>query len=427
MNMRPGSPRLAQCSGLLTALLFASGAHAQAAGDESQRLDAMRKQLDDQTARLEALKRDLAAQEAKLVEMRRQMGLEKVRGAGTAAGAKPSGGEQVAQAPAPKPVGQAPETSEQPRPQVAPIFEQPGVLTPKGKYVLEPSLQYSYSSNNRVALVGYTVIPALVVGLIDVREVKRNTFTAAITGRLGITNRFEIEGKIPYVYRNDDSVSREILSGASQDRVFNTTGNGIGDVEFTGRYQLNEGGVDKPFYVGGLRFKTRTGKDQFDIPISDAVPGARQGLLTELPRGSGFYTLQPSLTALFPSDPAVLFGSVSYQYNFKRDNVIQKTTNLGDQNIGKVEPGGVFGFNVGMGLALNERTSFSLGYDHQSVGKTKIAGQYPADAVRVQLGTLLLGYSYRLDDRHTLNFSLGAGLTRDTPDITLTLRMPTSF
>jgi hypothetical protein len=45
----------------------------------------------------------------------------------------------------------------------------------------------------------------------------------------------------------------------------------------------------------------------------------------------------------------------------------------------------------------------------------------------VQLGTLLLGYSYRLDSRRTLAVSLGAGLTRDTPDVTLTVRVPTSF
>ena len=49
------------------------------------------------------------------------------------------------------------------------------------------------------------------------------------------------------------------------------------------------------------------------------------------------------------------------------------------------------------------------------------------DAVRVQLGTLLLGYSYRLSERRNLNVAIGAGLTRDTPDVTLTVRMPITF
>ena len=48
-------------------------------------------------------------------------------------------------------------------------------------------------------------------------------------------------------------------------------------------------------------------------------------------------------------------------------------------------------------------------------------------SVHTQLGTLLLGYSYRLSEKRTLNVSVGAGLTRDTPDVSLTVRIPTSF
>src|SRR5476649_910633 len=95
-------------------------------------------------------------------------------------------------------------------PAVAPLFEQPGVLTPRGKLVLEPSMQFGYSSSNRVVLVGYTIIPALLIGLVDVREVKRNTLTGAVSLRYGLSNRAELELKLPYVYRSDSTVSREI-------------------------------------------------------------------------------------------------------------------------------------------------------------------------------------------------------------------------
>src|SRR5690606_24927516 len=97
--------------------------------------------------------------------------------------------------------------------------------------VLEPSFQYAYSSSNRVALVGYTIIPALLIGLIDVREVKRNTLTAALTARYGLTSRFEIEGKVPYVYRSDATISREYALGSAQDKVFDTSGKALGDIE----------------------------------------------------------------------------------------------------------------------------------------------------------------------------------------------------
>jgi hypothetical protein len=76
---------------------------------------------------------------------------------------------------------------------------------------------------------------------------------------------------------------------------------------------------------------------------------------------------------------------------------------------------------------LNEKSSFSLGYDHSSVGRTEQNGQVVPGSVRTQLATLLLGYSYRLSNNRSLNVSVGAGLTRDTPDLTLTVRMPMTF
>jgi len=316
--------------------------------------------------------------------------------------------------------------------EVAPIFEQPGVLTPRGKYVFEPAVQYGYSSSSRVALVGYTVIPALLIGLIDVREVKRNTTTASVTLRRGVTNRLEVEAKLPYVYRSDATVSREVFTGTAVERAFQTSGQDLGDIELAARYQLNDGGVDKPFFIGGLRFKSRTGKDPFEV-ITDCITRCvgenvtGSGLPLELPTGSGFYSLQPSVTWLFPSDPAVFFGSFSYLHNFKRDNIERTVRDGVKEPLGEVAPGGVFGFNFGMGLALNDKASFSLGYDHNSVGRTKQAGRAVPGSVRMQLGTLLLGYSYRLSDKKTLSVAVGAGVTRDTPDVTLMVRIPMSY
>lgn len=421
-------------------LLMGAIAYAEPVADSQEaltaRLESMKQQLAEQKGLLESLKRTVAEQKTSLSEVQRTVGIEvlaKQRGAGKVG---EPGQLDLAQAEAPKPapVGQAPSRDGRP-PEVAPIFEQPGVLTPKGKYVLEPSLQYGYSSSNRVALVGYTIIPALLIGLVDVREVKRNTFTAALSGRFGITNRLELEARVPYVYRSDSTVSREIVgegpNGTATENVFNASGKSIGDIELGARYQLNEGGVDKPFYVGGLRFKSRTGKDPFEV-VTDCVSRCvgnttGTGLPTELPTGSGFYSLQPSLTALFPSDPAVFFGSVSYLHNFKRNNISRRVLSGEEENLGSIEPGDVFGFNFGMGLALNEKSSFSIGYDHNSVGRTKQNGNTVAGSVRTQLATLLLGYSYRLNEKTSLSVSVGAGLTRDTPDVSLTVRLPMTF
>ena len=436
----------------VSAALCAVPAQAQSVAELVEQVKAMRQQLESQRARIDELERDARALRpaasnpavpavpapasapvlaGTATPAASSEELAATRGAGNGpAGAAPQAPAAPAAANNTAAVGRAP-ASERRMPEVAPIFEQPGVLTPRGKYVFEPAIQYAYSSSNRVALVGYTVIPALLIGLIDVREVKRNTTTASLTLRHGLTNRLEVEAKLPYVYRSDSTVSREVFTGTAVERAFETSGRAIGDVELAARYQLNNGGVDKPYFIGGLRFKTRTGKDPFDVVtdcqrrcIGENITGT--GLPLELPTGSGFYSLQPSLTWLFPSDPAVFFGSFSYLHNFKRD--VSRTVLGGEkESLGEVAPGGVFGFNFGMGLALNDKASFSVGYDHNPVGITRQAGRRVPGSVRTQLGTLLIGYSYRLSAQRTLSVAVGAGLTRDTPDVTLTVRVPMSF
>lgn len=84
------------------------------------------------------------------------------------------------------------------------------------------------------------------------------------------------------------------------------------------------------------------------------------------------------------------------------------------------------GWNL-VGLGLNDKASFSIGYDHSSVGRTRQNGLAWPGSVRTQLGTLVLGCSYRLNEQRTLSVAIGAGLTRDTPDLSLTLRMPMSL
>ena len=426
---------------IAAALAIAFSGFAQGAEISAAEAKALKAKVNEQAKRMEALKKQLADTDAKLQSIQQALGVDvpaKTAAAATPAKGKEAQPAQVAQAAPAAPVPQATAAAQQPatvgesRPervqQVAQIFEQPGVLTPAGQFSFETGIQYSYSSSNRVSLVGYTIIPAITIGLIDVREVRRNTTTANFTGRWGVTNRLELEAKVPWVYRSDDQLTRPLNLGAGRDELFNSTGQGIGDVEATARYQFNDTSVDKPVYIGSLRFKSRTGKDPFEV-LTDTTQAPElitNRIETELPTGSGFYTIQPGLTVLYPTDPAVFFGGLNYQFNLSRSGVTANTTQ-GQIAVGDVDPGDVFGFNFGMGLALNEKSSFSLGYDGASVGKTKINGVDAINASRIQLGTLLLGYSQRLTPSTSLGLTVGVGVTRDTPDVTLGLRLPISF
>jgi len=428
------------------------------ANTSEARLDALQRQINKQSARIEELRDELGEQTQGLAQLQAALNEEilanaRARGAtvpvlvpslsqgvayaqaqenpqASQAAQPQSAQQQPAAAGQTQAVGQAPESDSRP-PEVAQIFDQPGALTPSGTFVLEPSLQYGYTANDRVVLVGYTVIPAILIGLIDVRQVKTTTAIATMTGRYGVSNRFELEFKVPYVYASGDTVSREIFTGSALDRVFNADGRGLGDMEMTARYQFNRGGPDKAFYVGWLRYKSRTGTDIFDV-VTDCVTrcvanATGTGLPLELPMGSGFNSLQPGVTWLYPSDPVVFFGSFSYLYNFERKDVSRTVIGGEQEPLGDVKAGDIWGFNVGLGLALNEKASISLGYDQSLVGKTKQNGQDVPGSVRVTLGTLLLGGTYRFNDHVSLNVALGAGITQDTPDLTFTTRVPITF
>jgi hypothetical protein len=401
-----GRIRVTACAGLVTAVFAAPAVSGEQtnAHEEIQRL----------RQEVEAQRRQLEAQQRRLEQLEAQIG----RVVQTAPPAVIRTAEPAAQPPAQPvqpptaPVGQAPDTTRPP--EVPALTDIRGVLTPPKTLVLEPSLQYSHSSSNRVALLGFTVIPAITIGLIDVRSVRRDTFIAALAARYGVTNRFEVEARVPYVWREDATISRPFATPQATDATFEASGKNIGDIEVIGRYQLNFPGPNRPYYVAGLRLKTRTGKGPFEVE-TEQQNAAFLGLERQLPTGSGFYGLQPSLTVIYPSDPAVFFGNVNYLWNMKR------TVGGG---FGTIDPGDSVGFTLGMGLALNENASFSIGYDHATVFRTRQDGALIQNTTRVQIGSLLFGLSYRLTPRTNLNFTLGAGLTQEAPNVQLTLRLP---
>ncbi len=74
-----------------------------------------------------------------------------------------------------------------------------GVLTPRGHIIIDPSVEYDYYSYNQLAVNGFTIIPGLTFGNIYVERVQQNVGTFAVTGRWGVTNRLELNVKVPIV------------------------------------------------------------------------------------------------------------------------------------------------------------------------------------------------------------------------------------
>lgn len=298
--------------------------------------------------------------------------------------------------------------------EVAVVPERSGVLTPKGRLMFEPSLEYQNSSTNNFTFQGVEIIDTVLIGVITAGQQEDDTVTASAGFRYGLTDRLELEVKIPYVYRDFQSVDQRLVSADAQIDDTSVSGGSLGDIEVAAHYQMNDGGGDWPIFVGNLRVKSDSGRGPFEVDRNGL------GIETEVATGSGFWGVEPSLTMLVPSDPAVFFTNVGYLWNIEEDVDAQ----VGEAHLSTVDPGDAIRVSLGMGIGLNEKTSFSLSYKHDYIMETEIDGFDTGAGDDLQVGVLGLGMSYQVNDRVGLNFNIDAGLTDDAPDVRVILRVP---
>lgn len=335
----------------------------------------------------------------------------------------------VQQAPIPlERVGQAPEDTDRPI-ELAVLDMQGSVVTRRGQLTGEVQFEYARADRNRAVFRGIELVEAVLVGVFDINESRQDILSTTVAFRYGLTDRLEIGARLPFVYRSDKSIVAPI-AGSTQDDDAATIdssvkGSDIGDLEISARYQLLDDGGGRPFVIANLQGVLPTGTDPFSIP-RDAI-GRPTGAAT----GAGFYGLTPSVTAIMPSDPAVLFGTVGYTFNFGKD----VDTRIPPVIIDYVDPGDAVSASVGIGVSLNQRTTLNLGYAHSWAFGTKTRtsliepteawpGMRETVSRDLQVGRLLMGVTYRVNNRASINWSVELGATEDATDLRTVLRVP---
>lgn len=293
-----------------------------------------------------------------------------------------------------------------------------GVLTPSGHLSIEPTFQYAASANNRLTFSGIELIPGLQLGAISAQTAQRDTFFFSPTFRYGINSRLEVEVTVPLLYRHDNI---QVVQQRDQQivRDLNLRQYALGDVELGLRYQLNPASApDKPIWILSLHVKSNTGIGPYDVGYDEF------GIATGLATGSGFWGVEPGVSFLLPSDPVVIYGSLNYLHQFKRN----LNKDVGGSLVQEVRPGEAILGNVGFGFSLNPRFSFSLGYSHSYIMPTMTyIGSGPEYSRGQQIGTLDMGMSYRLNSKTSVNLNFQFGVTPDAPNLNVTLRIPFSF
>lgn len=406
------------------AILIAQPAPAQAqtAGKLRQDLDAARAEIaaqKDQIARQEAL---LQAQEERLRRLEASLG------------------QLAATTPAPTPapvrekverVGEAPEDFDRPI-DVAVLGQQGSLITRAGQLTAELQLDYTRADRNRAVFRGIELVESVLVGVFDINESHQDMLSAAASLRYGVTDRFELGVKAPFVRRSDSAIIAPVQGSATDDAAAtidtSAKATGIGDLELTARYQLTRARRDGMFLIGNLQAVVPTGQGAFQVP-RDSL-----GRALKAPTGSGFFAIAPSVTAIVPSDPLVLFGTLGYTFNLPR-NV---STVIPPVVVDRVDPGNSISFGAGVGIAFNNRTSINFGYAHNwgfgTQTTTRLLDPGPNDPGPItrrsrdlQIGRFLFGVTHRLTDRFTINWSVEVGATDDAPDLRTSLRIPFVF
>ena len=306
-----------------------------------------------------------------------------------------------------------------------------GVLTPKGQLLIDPSIEYDYWTQNQLNLNGFTIVPGITFGNIFISRVDQRFLTEAVTARYGVTDNLEINLKIPVVESFGSLTSQQAGTNAVPLSVSQSNAN-IGDIQFGSSYQFNSGENGWPVFVGNVLFKTATGQDPYDVPIynadntnpNDQTNQLLWGVPKKLPTGTGFYSLQPSVTVFYATAPGVLFGNVQFIQNFAR------TFNIPNPGGGATReqllPGKAVEATFGIGFALNDKASMTFSYEEEHVFSSSSGGQQIPGS-NYDFGTFNFGMGYAISSRTNVNIGVGIGVGPYAPAAKILLEVPTRF
>jgi len=289
------------------------------------------------------------------------------------------------------------------------LISRGGLLLPPKTIEVDNGVSYFNASADRIHIDGFTVYPVLVVGDITSERSERDILLSSLTTRLGLPHDLQLDARVPYGYQSERTVTAD--NKKSSKRFL-----GLGDVEVGLTKQLRRGRGRGPDLLGGIRWKSTSGPDPYELTSTQAT------------LGTGFQSLQASLTAVKPSDPLVFFGSLSYTANLSAAKQIQGTDPTNPQSLttGHVNPGDTIGFQVGTALSVNPEASLNFALDQRFTRSTSLDGKslpgtYLSEAV------FHVGTSYIYAPGRSVDLGLGIGLSRGAPNFQFSVNFPLRF
>ncbi len=208
---------------------------------------------------------------------------------------------------------------------------------------------------------------------------------------------------IPFIYEYDQVGSKNEKETTD-----------FGDALFYVNYQPMRTGGDFPSVIFNAYVSCPMGRSPYEINPDE-----------DLSTGTGGYSTTFSINSSKSIDPVLVYGTLSYKYNFPIDNLDYKIT---PYTMEKVEPGDTIGLSMGFGFALSYKTSITIGYSFSYTLKTK---RYFKEIESIEYPTsssssLTIGSSWRFSGNRRMNVNVSTGLS-NSGNHSVTFSIPMEF
>jgi hypothetical protein len=294
----------------------------------------------------------------------------------------------------------------------------------------ELGMSYTHFDNARINLDGFLALDAIFLGTISIDRINADIFTLEPSIDLGLTDRLFVDASLPLLSRISNFQSGGAGGSAAGLAEKTIRGAGIGDASIGLSYRLLPESLSTPDVVFNTRVKFPTGRHPFGIGFTEVI--GTEGNLSvpdRLSFGTGVYGASLGLSALKTLDPLVVFGSFTYFHNFSR-NFDDIDEIPGDQP-GRVKIGNAYQLGAGLAFALNDKSSISMSYTQRIVERTSLTPENRDQRIVVgsqaNVALMNIGATFSLGKSLSLVANVGVGLTDDSPDMAISVRIPFRF
>lgn len=280
-------------------------------------------------------------------------------------------------------------------------------LARPGRLGIEYSFSYKVNTYDAMAAAGI------------IEHTSTHEMTHAASVEFPLKPYLTVAMDVPFIYEFDNADQTATANDAKKDV------SDLGDVAFSMQLQPFRSTDDFSSPIISASLTTPTGRSPYKIDPR-----------RELSTGSGTYSGNVGINISKAMDPLVAYGGVNYTHTIPSTGLNYKPSGTdGDQfrHIHKVEPGDTFGLNMGLGYSLSYKVSLSMSMQysykldtnyHWKEGNGEQVSSYTQTAEASPFATMLIGTSWRLTQKRSMQLTFGIGLLNNDPDLVFKVRMP---